>query len=737
MRCDSSARIFPTAITFHVPYNENKQYMIKGAMCNRFFTKSAFKLALECLWKLYYYRNPSVYANADASDEFLEALSEGGFQVGELAKYYKGVHADNDLKNLKDSKEALDRTNQLMQQENVTIAEAAFNVGNLFVRVDILEKKGNDIKLIEVKAKSWGGTNDHFAQPNTPNKIGPKILPFLYDVAFQKYVVAQALPHCNVKAYLMMADKTKKADIDGLNQLFKIKRDGSGDVSVEMIHDALNVLEKSKVSILTSYDVDAYCDLIIAGKTDEQQGHSNYMNGLHFKEFVNVAAKAYCSNMPYLGDPVLGSKCFECEFHLTQDREKNLKDGKRECWLKYVKPEDYDQRAKIEQLNGTGINRDRWIRNGKYFIDEIDGKDLDDSCLKKGPKLDCNIERKWLQIGMETGNKQILDKFAPFVKGHTYLNKVDLCQEMSLWKYPLHMIDFETTAVALPYYKGMSPYEQVAFQFSHHVIYEDGTIEHYGQYLNEDVNKFPNFEFVRSLRKQLTHDDGTIFRYGIHENTILLKIADQLSRSHEPDRKELIDFIRTITHNGKNDPQNYRGCRDMVDLLEIVKKYFYNLDEMHGSYSIKQVLPAVLNSSTYLQKKYSKPIYGKDIKSCNFTESEPIAWMKIDKNGHVDSPYHQLDSIDTLIGETGEKISKREKVSDSELDFTVANGGAALTAYNKLMFCKELDYTTALRRALLRYCELDTMSMVFIWEYFHHECSSGNCQSTKAIKCCS
>ena len=25
----------------------------------------------------------------------------------------------------------------------------------------------------------------------------------------------------------------------------------------------------------------------------------------------------------------------------------------------------------------------------------------------------------------------------------------------------------------------------------------------------------------------------------------------------------------------------------------------------------------------------------------------------------------------------------------------------------------------ALREALLRYCELDTMSMVFIWEYFY------------------
>lgn len=32
--------------------------------------------------------------------------------------------------------------------------------------------------------------------------------------------------------------------------------------------------------------------------------------------------------------------------------------------------------------------------------------------------------------------------------------------------------------------------------------------------------------------------------------------------------------------------------------------------------------------------------------------------------------------------------------------------------------------TDALSKALLRYCELDTMSMVFIWEYFNHEINS-------------
>ena len=53
----------------------------------RYFTKSRFRLALECPTKLYYGANKSEYANQSIDDPFLMALAEGGYQVGELAKY--------------------------------------------------------------------------------------------------------------------------------------------------------------------------------------------------------------------------------------------------------------------------------------------------------------------------------------------------------------------------------------------------------------------------------------------------------------------------------------------------------------------------------------------------------------------------------------------------------------------------------------------------------------------------
>ena len=692
------------------------------ATSSRLLTKSAFKIALSCPHKLYYYGRPDEYENANANDEFLESLAEGGFQVGELAKIYCDVPDDCDLKDIMGHEESLRRTQELMQRDQVNIAEAAFCYGNLFVRVDILKKDGNNIELIEVKAKSWNPDTDNFISSRPKVAVASGIRPYVYDVAFQKYVVCKALGEAyHVKAYLMMADKSKRADIDGLNQLFKIEKNQQGRAEAVMAPDARQRIAKSKVHVVTPFDVDELCDSIIAGETTEQTTDKNpTCMGMRFVPFINYVADYYCKGQRCPAPIELAGKCLKCEFHCTADSDKQ--DGKRECWLTQVTEDDYDHRPLIATLNGSSLstNRSKWVSDGKYFMDQLTETELKPYNEKTpdAPGLD-DYQRKWLQIGLETKNEDILSRFKEHLNGNVYLDVDGLRQEMAEWKYPLHMIDFETTAVALPYYIGMKPYEQVAFQFSHHIIYEDGRIEHAGQYLNEDVAKFPNFEFVRELRRQLSQDEGTIFRYATHENTILRTIADQLADSNESDKDELIAFIRSITHNDKEKHgELYCGERDMVDLLQIVKRYFYQLDEMHGSNSIKQVLPAVLNSSQYLKDKYSKPIYGSEIKSCNIKETEPLAWIKLEADGHVDSPYHQLPSVGELIGMSEADMDQMEQLSNDEKDFEVANGGAALTAYNKLMFCEGQVMNDALRQALLRYCELDTMSMVFIWEYF-------------------
>ena len=590
-----------------------------------------------------------------------------------------------------------------------------------FVRVDVLQRNGDHIELIEVKAKSWDPEEDTFFGKRPEGSVKNDIRPYVYDVAFQKYVVTHALQdlypdrHFTVKARLMMADKSMTADINGLNQLFKIKK-VNNRACVETAPDAMQRLAQSQVQVLTAFDVDALCDRVIAGDTAEQ-GKDDFMLNMKFLDYVNAMSQYYCKNEPY-PDIMLGAKCFKCQFQ--SDGTDGKQDGYRECWKKaaHFADSDFDQPL-VENLWGAslGTKRDKWIKEGIYKMADITEDLLERHVDKKsGSGLD-HKERKWLQIAMMTDNQEVLSDYAAVIHDGVYLDIEGLKAEMAKWNFPLHMIDFETTAVALPYYEGMRPYEQVAFQFSHHIIEQtaDGgyTIRHAGQYLNQDVTKFPNFEFVRALQEQLGHDEGTIFRYAPHENSILNAIRFQLEESSESDKDELIAFIDSITHDTKDKRKG--GPRDMVDLWEVVKRYFYEPKEMGGSNSIKVVLPAVLNASQFLKDKYSKPIYGKEIPSQNISSTKPIKWIAFDASGHVENPYHLLPSVSDLLG-IG--IIDDEMLESMGNDMTIANGGAALTAYNKLMFC-DGSMNDALREALLRYCELDTMAMVFIWEFFN------------------
>ena len=287
----------------------------------KLFTKSAFKQALECPASLYYYYDSEHYANQNNEDDFLQALAEGGQQVGDLAKVYYRVPDECDIKEL-GYEPALARTAELFQRENVTIAEAAFRWENCFVRADIIEKKGKQINLIEVKAKSWDDTNAFLQKDNATVYKG--IYPYIYDVAFQKYVIQKALgADYTVTAYLMMADKKTKAPVDGMNPMFKVVNK-EGRAHIERSSEAASLAGMEKV--LAPFHVDNLCQQVIAGETAEQR---QVMSGMLFIDFVKEMSRQYVNHERHFSS--LGAKCFNCQFVSNQKTE-GLLDGKKECW---------------------------------------------------------------------------------------------------------------------------------------------------------------------------------------------------------------------------------------------------------------------------------------------------------------------------------------------------------------------------------------------------------------------
>jgi hypothetical protein len=649
-------------------------------------TKSRFKLALSCPTKLYYNQREE-YDNVQKEDKFLQALAEGGYQVGELAKcYFPGGFEITD----KGYEVPLKKTNELLLNDCVTIYEAAIRWENCFVRVDILRKNGNNIELIEVKAKSFSGSADEFlSKKGTPSSGWNG---YLQDVAFQKYVAQKAFPQWNITAFLMLADKSKKSTVNGLNQKFFLKKEGNqlnveknGDVSLESIGNP----------ILSCINVDHIATDFIAD-VFLKQGEE-----LPYEEKIHIWANSL-QNQEKLNTQT-GVHCFGCQFQTTNPEKKS---GFNECWKHHHGFSDEQLSLPLVKEIWNYRGKSKLLEEGVIFIDNVQ----QESIGKIEPKEDGTLstaERQWMQIEKIKNNDDTI-----------YFDSDLMKSKMEEFIYPFHFIDFETSMSAIPFYTNQRPYETIAFQFSHHVMYENGDIEHKTEYIKLERGEFPNFEFVRSLKEALGNDSGSIFRFAAHENTILNQIGRQLVEASEidvPDKLSLIDFINDITEDKK---ENRKGFRSMIDMCKLVKDYYYD-PRTNGSNSIKAVLPSVLSRSEYLQDKYSKPIYGKSsiIKSKNFDTG--WIWIQRDIDNKVIDPYKLLPK---LFNDVDEDMANSFITEDS-----INSGGAALTAFAKIQFMQMTDTERNLViQGLLKYCELDTLAMVMIFEHWKELINSKN-----------
>ena len=656
----------------------------------KYLTKSKFKLGLECPTKLYYI-DKDQFPNQKKEDPFLEQLANGGFQVEALARlmYSKGSMIDT-----RDRVLATEQTNNLLKKESATIYEASFLFKGLNVRTDVVQKQGDFLKLIEVKAKSSRSSEsvaDEFLSAKR-DKIKSAWEAYFWDIAFQTYVAQKSNPEYNIGAYLLLVDKDAKASIDGLHQKFKITKGGDDKRANIKVEPGLEFLSLGN-SMIVEKDVTEIILKIIAGEFI----HSN---GLNFHENVKMLSEGYAADKE-MHSPI-GRKCKDCEFRLNTDQKNDPTkiSGFDRCWL-------YDGRVNSKNLNSPKIYN-IYSSNFARKVMAEDGvllaKDLDESQLNKPSDKFLGysrFDRQSMQLS-DIKNDQIRYEF----------NHEAFAEYQKKIVFPLNMIDFETCAMALPFTKGMNPYETIAFQFSHHIVHEDGSVEHATQSLKTVPHSFPNFDFVRALRDALIKNTGSIFRYHNHENTVLNKIKSQLQVSSESDKNELIAFIESITSYdvevSGSKSQKVKGERCMIDLHKLINDCYYNTHFAH-SLSLKVVLPAIIKMDEELQSKYCKEIAENNVGSLNFSPDH--RWLKPELEDGLD-PYHLLPK--PFIGFDDEQLATFMNDAEDK----VSNGGTAMMAYAQMQFTDMAkDERKALENALLMYCETDTLAMVFVWEH--------------------
>ena len=146
----------------------------------------------------------------------------------------------------------------------------------------------------------------------------------------------------------------------------------------------------------------------------------------------------------------------------------------------------------------------------------------------------------------------------------------------SLW-YPIYFLDFETSMDAIPPYDGIRPYQQVPFQYSlHHMDKKDGELKH------DEFLATPRTDPRKGLIEKLMSE--------IPDNACVLAYVSGFEISR------LRDLATWFPEYSAKIEKVIKNVRDLAAPFRSYHIYHWQQD---GSYSLKDVLPAMLPDFNY------------------------------------------------------------------------------------------------------------------------------------------
>ena len=152
------------------------------------------------------------------------------------------------------------------------------------------------------------------------------------------------------------------------------------------------------------------------------------------------------------------------------------------------------------------------------------------------------------------------------------INMQAICDVLDSLKYPLYFIDYETCQHAIPEFPKTKPYQQIPFQYSLHIIRNEGGPLEHREFLADENDE----NMIRTFAESMIGDmdgDGSVIVYNK---------AFESSRNRE---------IGEMYPEYKSEMERFNS--NIVDLMVPFKSRDYYTKEMKGSYSIKYVLPAL------------------------------------------------------------------------------------------------------------------------------------------------
>lgn len=338
----------------------------------------------------------------------------------------------------------------------------------------------------------------------------------------------------------------------------------------------------------------------------------------------------------------------------------------RKAYLVYINNQyvrkgdlDLDQLFLFEDLTGTAIEREGWVRQeirrlretlaqGQPAIDigehcdDPYSCDFQDHCWAHIPEYSVlDLARRGTNpwdlyrqgiIRLEDVPKDRLSpvqalQIEAYMDQEERVNLEGIRSFLDTLWYPLCFFDFETFMTAIPMYDGTSPYQQVPYQYSLHSLQGDHSTLGHTEFLGQP-NTDPRRPLVEKLVRDIP-DNACVLAYNASfEKTVLSQLADWFPE-HRPKLETIIANLRDLAVPFRN--------RDW---------YHWR---MKGSYSQKMVLPALIPDMGY-------------------------------------------DGLE------------------------IRDGGMAMEGYFRMCRCGDPGEGEKVRRGLLEYCRMDTLGMVRLYE---------------------
>jgi hypothetical protein len=245
------------------------------------------------------------------------------------------------------------------------------------------------------------------------------------------------------------------------------------------------------------------------------------------------------------------------------------------------------------------------------------GKKLGEDLLGQGI-----IDIKNIPEYVALNGKQQIQKDC-VVCGQPHIDTSEIKKFLKSLKYPLYFMDFETFATAVPIYDGTSPYQNIPFQFSLHVITKQGAmVEHY-EYLAAGQDD-PRPGFLAELKQDIGPKGSILVYYEAFEKSRLKELAKAF-----PEYKEWIDNI----------------IGRIIDLNVPFKDFSYYHPQQLGSSSLKHVLPALtglgydemeIGEGTTASLKYMEAAFGNiSPEACQKIRADLLTYCGQDTGGMV------------------------------------------------------------------------------------------------------